>query len=386
MEIRARYLTIGLFTLAVIAAGFVFVYWLYNAGGLGRRDAYQIRFQGSVAGLAPGSPVTFNGLRIGEVTTVTLNPANPSDVLVAVGVAAGTPVRMDTKVAMEFQGLTGSPAVALVGGSATAQAYNLAGGEPPTLIADAEASRSMTESARAVMQKLDGVLSDNADPLKATLGNLKTFTDALSRNSDRVDGILSGLERMTGGGSKKALGFTVDLTAPRNFKPLAHVPPGQLAVPEPTTTGKLDTDKLSLDPIAPAASEQAQWADVLPKLIQSRLVQSFENAGLIGSVIRGGDNGSADYQLQTDVRNFHVVGTPALAAEFEISAKMLNDKGRILAGRIFRNSVALANNDPQLAANGLDQAFGGATVELVDWATSVLTALPAKPAEPAPAQ
>ena len=268
-EIRTRYLTVGLFTLAAIIAGFLFVFWLYNAGGLGRREVYRVRFVGSVAGLFAGSPVTFNGLKVGEVTSLSLNPADPTVVVVALGVAPETPVRADTKVALDFQGLTGAAAVALTGGSAGAQPLNLTSGEPPMLAADAAASQSMTESARVVLQRLDSVLNQNADPLNGTLNNLKVFTDALARNSDRVDGIISGLERMTGGAGKKGPGLLVDLTAPRAFKPLDQIPAGQLAIPEPTTIGKLDTDKLILDPAAPADALGAQWVDVLPKLLQA---------------------------------------------------------------------------------------------------------------------
>jgi len=386
MEIRARYLTVGLFTLGIIAAGFLFVYWLYNAGGLGRREAYRVRFQGSVSGLFSGSPVTFNGLRVGEVTATTIDPVSPGTVVVTVGIQPGTPVRADTKVALDFQGLAGAATVALKGGNADAQPLALTGTEPPMLIADADAGQSVTESARTVMQKLNVVLTENSDPLKATLINLKTFTDALSRNSDRVDGILSGLERMTGGANKKGPGLVIDLTAPRNFKPLDHPPAGQLAIPEPTAIGTLDTDKLILDPAAPPDTSPAQWADALPKLVQARLVQSFENAGLVGSVIRGSEGTAADYQLQTDIRSLRVVAAPAPAAEFEVAAKLLTDKGHILAGRIIKKSIALPSNDPKIAASSLNEVFGKATVELVDWATATLAALPPKVPDVTPAQ
>jgi phospholipid/cholesterol/gamma-HCH transport system substrate-binding protein len=45
METRARYIVIGLFTLAVVVAGFLFVYWLQNVGGLRRQAIFQIRFE-----------------------------------------------------------------------------------------------------------------------------------------------------------------------------------------------------------------------------------------------------------------------------------------------------------------------------------------------------
>ena len=74
MEIRARYVQMGAFTLAVIVAGFAFVYWLNNAGGLRERALYRVRFEGSVSGLLAGSAVLFNGIRVGEVTGLQLDP------------------------------------------------------------------------------------------------------------------------------------------------------------------------------------------------------------------------------------------------------------------------------------------------------------------------
>ncbi len=104
METRARYALIGLFMLAVIAASFGFVYWLENKGGFGQRDYYRLRFESSVSGLLAGSAVLFNGIRVGEVTGLTLDPAHPEDVLVTIGVVHNTPVRSDTQVGLESAG------------------------------------------------------------------------------------------------------------------------------------------------------------------------------------------------------------------------------------------------------------------------------------------
>ena len=68
METRAPYALIGLFVLAAIAAGFGFVYWLHNSGGLTERTVYRVRFENTVSGLLTGAAVLFNGIRVGEVT------------------------------------------------------------------------------------------------------------------------------------------------------------------------------------------------------------------------------------------------------------------------------------------------------------------------------
>src|SRR5215472_14661221 len=122
METRARYALIGLFMLAVIIASFAFVYWLENKGGLGERTAYQIRFGGSTSGLLVGSSVLFNGIRVGEVTGLGLDPEHPEQGGGTHRVEPGTPIRSQTEVRIETQGLTGGAVVTLRGGSATDEA------------------------------------------------------------------------------------------------------------------------------------------------------------------------------------------------------------------------------------------------------------------------
>src|SRR3954469_517149 len=131
METRAPFVVVGAFVLAAIAAVFGFVYWLHNAGGLGPRIAYHIQFDGSVPGLLVGAGVLFNGIRVGEVTDLGLAPDNPRRVNVTISVASTTPVRADTRVGLEFQGLTGVPVIALEGGVMLAN-----NGEVPILIAE----------------------------------------------------------------------------------------------------------------------------------------------------------------------------------------------------------------------------------------------------------
>ena len=117
METRANYALIGAFTLATIAAAFLFVYWFsgnQNPAGL---KSYRVVFTSSVSGLSRGSSVLFNGLRVGEVTTIDLGE-DPSQVYAMIDVDRRTPVKTDTNARLEYQGLTGFAAVALSGGSA----------------------------------------------------------------------------------------------------------------------------------------------------------------------------------------------------------------------------------------------------------------------------
>ncbi len=120
METRANYALIGAFTLAVVAAAFMFVYWFSGQDRAGGRLGYRIVFQGSVTGMSRGSPVTFNGIRIGEVVDIALSPDDPRKVVARVDIDRNVPVRADTRARLEYQGLTGVAQVALVGGEAGA--------------------------------------------------------------------------------------------------------------------------------------------------------------------------------------------------------------------------------------------------------------------------
>ena len=179
METRARYALIGLFLLAVIVASFAFVYWTENKGGFSDRDIYQIRFQGSVSGLLTGSAVLFNGLRVGEVTGLSLNPDAPQEVIATIGVVRNTPIREDTDVSIETQGITGGAAIALRGGKSSAL-LQTSEGKPATLVAPAQAGQDWSQAARDAFQHVDEILAQNADSLHSAIANIDTFAGALA--------------------------------------------------------------------------------------------------------------------------------------------------------------------------------------------------------------
>lgn len=366
MEVRARHFLIGLFVLAMITVGFVFVYWLKNVGGLGERTLYRVRFEQAASGLRPGSAVLFNGIRVGEVTDLRLSRDNPKQVMATIAVDRNTPVRADTQVGVEIQGLMGSPAVALKGGEAAAPPLGAAAGTPPLLSADAAASQDTMQAAREVLRRIDKILAENADPLRNTMANLSTFSDALARNSGGVDKLVEGLTRMFVG-PEKTQATVYDLTAPRNFPDLPKPPAAQLGIADPTAVLALDTQKIV---VRGGEGEQpsipnAQWSDNTPKLILARLIQSFENANYM-AVSRASDNFTADRQLAVDIRKFWLSTSPSPSAEVELGAKIVSD-GRIVEARVFRATAPAKGVDAASAAAALDKAFNEAARELVVW-------------------
>jgi phospholipid/cholesterol/gamma-HCH transport system substrate-binding protein len=367
METRAPFVVVGAFVLAAIVAVFGFVYWLHNTGGLGPRVIYHVQFDGSVPGLLIGAGVLFNGIHVGEVTDLGLAPDNPRRVNATISVASTTPVRSDTKVGLEFQGLTGVPVIALEGGTLLSNS-----GQVPTLIAEPGAGQSMTQAARDALRRVDTVLAENSGPLKDTIANLKVFSEGLARNTGKLDGIVSGIEKMTGGGTP-AQKITYDLRAPQNLGPASKTIKGQLAIPEPSAVAMLETQRFLFSPTKdyPGFAD-ALWADSIPKLLQARLIEVFENYDIAHAPLRIADIGQTDFQLLIDVRRFRIATDSGPTAEIGLSARIVDKNGKVVASRLFEDGERFDKIEPPAAAAAFSDAFGRIAKDMIAWTVQAL--------------
>lgn len=144
----------------------------------------------------------------------------------------------------------------------------------------------------------------------------------------------------------------------------------QILIPEPTAVKALDSEQVV---IRVSQSEiqyldKSRWSDRLPKLVQARLVQAFENTGRLGGVGTPGQGLAIDYQVITEIRSFEVQAYGGSRAQVEISAKLLNDRtGEVRASRVFTASAPVSGSGNEAFIKGLDAAFGKVTVDLVGW-------------------
>src|SRR6202451_4184167 len=185
METRANFVLIGSFTLAVIAAAFGFVLWFQSLHTTKARRPLPIVFDVPASRLSNGGSVNFNGIRVGEVISVKLD--NPRRVVALAMVENSAPLRKDTLVGLEFQGLTGVAAISLKGGEEAAPAVPLDEDGIPVLTADPNALQDVTEAIRGTLQNINRVVADNQQAVKNSLKNLETFTASLARNSEKID-------------------------------------------------------------------------------------------------------------------------------------------------------------------------------------------------------
>ena len=197
METRANYILIGCFTLAVILGAFGFVYWFHHVGGAGERMTYNVIFQGPIGGLRSGASVTFNGIRVGEVTALSLDQKDPKNSVATISIETTTPVRADTEVSLDSQGLTGISVLALRGGSPSAGPLTAKMGDVPLLTAGSSASQDMMAAARDVARRIDAVLAENQQSLKTSLKNIEAFTDMLAKNSGSLSKSVGNIESFT---------------------------------------------------------------------------------------------------------------------------------------------------------------------------------------------
>lgn len=148
----------------------------------------RIVFEGPAAGLRNGGSVNFNGIRVGEVMSVKLD--NPRRVVALTMIENNAPIRKDTLVGLEFQGLTGVAAISLKGGEEAAPPVPLDEDGIPTLKADPNALQDVTEAIRGTLQNINRVVADNQDAVKNSLRNLEAFTSSLARNSEKIDDVM----------------------------------------------------------------------------------------------------------------------------------------------------------------------------------------------------
>ena len=192
METKANYLMIGGFVLGVLALAFIFVFWMTNLSGGGKR--YFIVFDGSVAGLTTGSSVGFNGIKVGEVQSMQLDPADARKVQVLISVHADTPVRENSHAGMQSLGLTGGTGIQISAGTPDSPFLVASAENPiPVIAADRGGGQGLLDAAPAVMNnanallvRLNDLVAENQESIHKTLTNVENVTTMLDQRKEDI--------------------------------------------------------------------------------------------------------------------------------------------------------------------------------------------------------
>ena len=192
MENKAHYALIGTFVLLALFAVIGFVAWLSNAQLDQQFDEYEVSFQGGIQGMSQGSEVRFNGLKVGDVTRLRIDPNDTNAVLVDIQVEADTPIDTKSVGRMEPLGLTGLNYIQIIpGGAGFPLIKELPGKGPSRLVG--EASRidallggggTVIEAAQSALARVNTFMSQEA---------IADFHDILS-NINQITANLSDLD------------------------------------------------------------------------------------------------------------------------------------------------------------------------------------------------
>ena len=212
MERSANYTLVGLFTILATAGLGAFLIWLAGAQFAHRFDVYDIAFHGPVRGLSVGGEVYFNGIRVGEVTRLSLDKDDPDRVSARIRITAETPVRIVSRASLEPQGVTGASYVQISAGDR--KSPFLRGTVPEGQIPVIQASRSPFETLLAgggdvltrtveVLDRVNRLISDdNVAEVSASIRDVHFLTTELKASGGVIANVQSAANSITANSDK----------------------------------------------------------------------------------------------------------------------------------------------------------------------------------------
>lgn len=179
---------------------------------------------------------------------------------------------------------------------------------------------------------------------------------------------LAGCSLAAGG---KANSSTYDLIASRSFAAVPRAKGWQLVVVEPTAVQALDTNRILVRPGADQISyfKGASWSDRLPRLVQTRTIETLQNAGVAKAVLGTSDRASGEYMLAMEIRAFEIaVSNTSASADVDIFAKLISaTSSKVVASKGFSAKVAAESDTPKAGVAALNEALTQVLQDTASW-------------------
>ena len=189
MERDANYALVGVVSLAIFVGLVAFVVWLAGYSFNRQYDLYDVVFIGPIRGLSEGGEVHFNGIKVGEVTDISLDPKDPNRVIARIRLREGVPVRVDSYATLEPQGITGVNYVQITAGTPSKPLLKatVPDDEVPVIRSQKSALSDLLEGGGTVLQRtvqaldqINELLTDeNIRSVSATMHNVEDVTAEL---------------------------------------------------------------------------------------------------------------------------------------------------------------------------------------------------------------
>ncbi len=200
METRANYVAVGGFVLLVLAGIVVAFLWLASAQFETGYSYYDTYVSGSVSGLSLGAPVRLDGIDVGRVSGIGLDPTDPARVAVRMQVRDAVKIHADAVASLETQGLTGVSYVEIAGGTLGAPLLRAAAGQTyPTIASRPSGLQEVFANAPALLarlmvvaDRLEALLDDkNRQAIAASLANVRNATGAFAHRTKDIDRLIA---------------------------------------------------------------------------------------------------------------------------------------------------------------------------------------------------
>jgi phospholipid/cholesterol/gamma-HCH transport system substrate-binding protein len=195
METRAHYVAVGAFVLALVFLGFTAVLWLAGTQFAVDYDHYDIFFKGPVTGLSKGAAVDYNGIRVGQVSEIEIDPNNVEQIRVTVEIKSSVVIKEDAAANVETNILSGVSYVLITRGTQEAKKLTAHDGQRyPVIRSRRSTLASISARGPQLLEKLDDILDHvedllndhNREIIAATLEHVEKFTGTLSAHSDDI--------------------------------------------------------------------------------------------------------------------------------------------------------------------------------------------------------
>lgn len=205
METRANYVLLGGVTVAAVLLLMLFSMWLARASFNREFSTYDIVFDGPARGIGAGTEVRFNGIRVGEVRSLFMDPGQETNVVARIRIGATWPVRVDSEVQLEPIGLTGLNLIQISSGETTSPLLRKhVGGTPPRINAKAAALDALLDSGQdiarnaseAVAGAKDMMTPANAAKFERILTNLEQISRTLAAERGVISNAASAAEEL----------------------------------------------------------------------------------------------------------------------------------------------------------------------------------------------
>ena len=186
METKINYTAVGLFVVILASVSFYFAFWISNRNDKTLYDTYIVIFSEPVTGLTSNSTVTFNGVSVGYVEKIDINPRNPRQVMTHLSILRNTPLNSSATARLRSQGITGISYIDITIKDAEAPALRIKEGDRfPVIVAEP----SLFTTFESVLEDLRGSIENIGDQLdlvfnKETMSKINTVVENVEHSSD----------------------------------------------------------------------------------------------------------------------------------------------------------------------------------------------------------